>query len=63
MRIEKIKDQVGWWQITQWIGRDYFVATSDNKPDALDRMFRKLEWAEIGNWKRNQELTIEYLGK
>lgn len=52
MTIEKMKAQAGWWQVTSSFSTDYFVATSDNKLDAITRMFEKLKWAEIGNWQK-----------
>ena len=51
MKIEKDRERAGWWIARTTIGKELFIACSDNKLDALDRLFRKLEWAEVGNWK------------
>jgi hypothetical protein len=64
MKIEKNIDEVGGWFCT-WrdkSGHYHVVAKSGKVEDAiqtkltaLDAMFKKLEWGEIGNWKRNEQ--------
>ena len=52
MKIYKDKDTVGQW-VCDWRDKTghYFVSCGKNKTEALNRMFEKLQWADIGLWK------------
>lgn len=61
MKIEKNVDDIGSWFCT-WRDKTghYFASACSGevgfavhtKKLAIDRMFEKLQWAEIGNWKK-----------
>jgi len=61
MKIEKDITNVGWWLASCWIGGTYFVGASMNKLEAIDRLFAKLEWAEVGNWNRPKKSFFKRL--
>ena len=44
MKIEKSGDTVGMWNASCWINKEFFVACSTSKVEALDRLFEKLYW-------------------
>lgn len=52
MIIEKT-ETVGYYQIV-WKNspKGYLVAVGDTMQDAIDRLFKKLEWLDIGNWEK-----------
>jgi len=44
MTIEKSIDTVGMWNASCWLNKEFYVACSMNKVEALDRLFAKIYW-------------------
>ena len=44
MKIEKSVDTAGMWNATCKLNREFMVACSENKVEALNRLFEKIYW-------------------
>ena len=44
MKIQKSIDSVGMWNATCKLNGEFMVACSENKSEALDKLFAKIYW-------------------
>lgn len=63
MIIEKNKDEVGSWFVSWTSPEGYIVVCKSDKENimkakllAIDQMFEKLKWIEVGNWNKNAKV-------
>ena len=53
MKIEKSVDTAGMWNATCRLNGEFMVACSEDKVNALDRLFEKIYWVMGLNGKTN----------